>query len=426
MLSKAENQRLCRVGPGTPMGNTLRRYWIPVCPSDHLPEPDCPPIQIRRLGENFVAFRDSNGRVGVLNEQCTHRGASLVYGRVEDCGIRCIYHGWKYAVDGTILDTPNMTPDSRFKDKLKAPAYPVHEAGGVIFAYFGPRDKQPPPPRFKWMEGPPSQRFVFEMIQENCNWVQALEGGLDSSHVGILHGDEMTLATEGKYDPDGIGKDRYPTTDNAPLLRVEDTDFGFHYGALRTASEAGKTYVRITPYILPFMTFPAGGTGIMRIPRDDDTTAVLTVNWDADGPANPGSVMARQGMDNPEVYGPDRVLRIPPQDREAMARGESYSGMVGFNVQDGAMTMSMGGPIFDRSTEHVVPADHAILRMRRLLLAMADRVAQGEDPVGVGPDTDTSQVYGTSGVLSADEPWQGLAPYATTPEATQSAGATRE
>ncbi|MGH3750216.1 MAG: Rieske 2Fe-2S domain-containing protein, partial [Micromonosporaceae bacterium] len=365
MLSKAENERLCRVGPDTPMGKVLRRYWIPVCPSDHLPGPDSPPVRIRRLGENFVAFRDSEGRVGVLNEQCTHRGASLAFGRVEDCGIRCLYHGWKYAVDGTVLDTPNMAADSTFKDKLKAPAYPVHEAGDVVFAYFGPRDKQPPAPRFKWMEGPASQRFVFEMIQQNCNWVQALEGGLDSSHVGILHGDEMALATLGKYDPDGIGKDRYPTTDNAPRLRIEDTDFGFHYGALRDASEPGKTYVRITPYILPFMTFPAGGTGIMRIPRDDESTAVLTVNWDAGQPANPASVMARQGMDNPDVYGPDLVLRVPPQDREAMARGESFSGLTGFNVQDGAMTMNMGGPIFDRSTEHVVPADQAVLRMRR-------------------------------------------------------------
>jgi nitrite reductase/ring-hydroxylating ferredoxin subunit len=410
MLSREENERMCRVGPGTPMGEVLRRYWIPVLPSADLPTPDSDPVRVRRLGQNFVAFRDTKGRVGVLDEQCTHRGASLTFGRVEDCGIRCLYHGWKFAVDGTIMDTPNMADNGRFREKLKAPAYPVHEAGDIVFAYFGPPEKAPPPPRFKWMEGPSSQRFVFEMIQEHCNFVQALEGGLDSSHVGILHGDEMRLASKGLYDPDGIGKDRYPTTDNAPQLRVENTTFGFHYAAMRQASDNESSYVRITPYIMPFMTFPAGGTGVMRIPMDDETTAVITVNWDHDQPANPESVMRRQGMDNPAVYGPDKVLRILPQDRAAMRRGESYSGIVGFNPQDGAMTMNMGGPIFDRSKEHVVPADHAILRMRRLLLKAADVVAAGGDPVGTTPDVDTSQVFGASGVIKAGDRWQDLVP----------------
>lgn len=410
MLSKVENERMCRVGPGTPMGETLRRYWIPMLPSSDLPSPDSPPVRVRRLGENFVAFRDTRGQVGVLDEQCTHRGASLAFGRVEDCGIRCLYHGWKFGADGTVMDTPNMAAASRFKDKIKAPAYPVHEAGEVIFAYLGPPANEPPAPRFKWMEGPPEQRFVFEMIQGHCNFVQALEGGLDSSHVGILHGDEMTLATQGQYDPEGIGKDRYPTVDNAPVLRVENTAFGFYYAAIRRAIGQDRRYVRITPFIMPFMTFPAGGTGVMRVPVDDETTSVITVNWDEHRMADRASVLKRQGMDNPNVWGPDKILRILPQDRAAMARGESYSGIVGFNPQDGAMTMNMGGPIFDRSREHVAPADYAILRMRRLLLQAADTVAAGGDPPGVATEVDTSHVFGTSGVIRADEPWQSLLP----------------
>lgn len=411
MLTREENEYLCRVGPGTPMGDLLRRYWIPACPASDLPEPDCAPVRVRRLGQDLVAFRDSDGRLGVLDEQCCHRGASLCYGRVEDRGIRCLYHGWKYAVDGTILETPNM-PDSRFRERVKAPAYPVHEVGDVIWVYLGPPGKQPPAPDYVWTRVPSSHRFVFEFIQEHCNWVQALEGGMDSSHVGILHGDEVALMTRGEYDPQGVGRDRYPSTDNAPVLEVQNTNFGLHYAALRQALEPGRHYVRITPYIMPFMTYPAGGAGVMRVPRDDESTAVITAGWrpEHEEPPDLAYVLRREGMDRPEVYGPDRVLRIPEQDREAMRRRESFTGIVGFNPQDGAMTMSMGGPIFDRSREHVVPADYAILRMRRLLIEWAGRVAEGEDPPGVTPDVATGEITGAGGVIDRGASWQALVP----------------
>ena len=407
MLSAEENERLCEVGPATAMGEVLRRYWVPAFQAGDLPEPDCPPIHVRVLGEDFVAFRDAAGRPGFLDELCCHRGASLRFGRVEDCGIRCLYHGWKFAVDGTILDTPNL-PDARVRTRLKAPAFPVHEAGEVIFAYLGPPDTVPPPPRFSWMEGPAENRFVYEHVQENCNYVQALEGGLDSAHVGILHGDEMALASIGQYDPNGVGKDRYPTADQAPRLEVETTPYGFAYAAIREATEPGKRYVRVTPYVLPFMTFPAMRSCVMRLPQDDTSTVTISVSYDAEVPPDGRFHLERQGMDTPATYGPDRILRIPAQDRVAMEERRSFTGFDGFNVQDGAMTMFMGGPILDRTKEHVVPTDYAIVRMRRLLLDVADQVARGEDPIGTGPGVDTAAVAGVSGVLGEGERWQDL------------------
>ena len=407
MLQHEENERLCRTGPGTPMGEALRRYWTPMCPAADVAEPDGPPRAVQRLGERFVVFRDSGGRVGVLDEACCHRGASLRFGRVEDGGIRCLYHGWKFDVEGCVLETPNVA-DPRVRERLRAPAYPVHVAGDVVFAYLGPPGTAPAPPRYSWMEGPAERRFVYEHVQEHSNWLQVLEGGLDSAHVGILHGDEMALATLGLYDPDGIGADRYPTTDLAPRLEIEATPYGFVYAALRDAIEPGKQYVRITPYVAPYLTFPAMRSGVMRLPRDDDSTVTISVSYDPDGTPDREAILRRQGMHLPEVYGPDRVLRIPEQDRPAMAARKSFTGLDGFNVQDGAMTMFMGEAILDRTKEHVVPTDAAVVRVRRLLLDLVDQVERGEAPLGTGPGVDTSAVAGASGLVGAGERWQGL------------------
>ena len=193
MLTAEENEVLCRVGPGTPMGKVLRRYWTPAFQLGDLPAPDCPPVRVTILGENFVAFRDTDGRLGFLDELCCHRGASLALGRVEDCGIRCLYHGWKYAVDGTIMETPNLATPT-FRERVKHGAYPVREAGGLAWVYLGPPGTEPPFPAFAWSAADPDELLVTEMIMD-CNWMQVLEGSIDSSHVGVLHLD--TLATMG-------------------------------------------------------------------------------------------------------------------------------------------------------------------------------------------------------------------------------------
>jgi len=185
MISAEENELLTRVGPGTPMGRMMRRYWMPVCTSAQLPTPDCPPLRVRLLGENFVAFRDSSGRVGMLDEYCLHRRASLVLGRVEDNGIRCLYHGWKFGVDGAVQDTPNHC-DDRFKASIKAPAYPTREAGGLIWAYIGEKEQEPAFQTYEFFSGPDENRCVFR-VNTPANYLQLYEGGTDSSHVGILH-----------------------------------------------------------------------------------------------------------------------------------------------------------------------------------------------------------------------------------------------
>jgi len=406
VLTREENEYLCRVGPGTPMGSLFRRYWMPAVIASRLPAPDCPPVAFRLLGERLVAFRDSEGHVGVLDELCCHRGASLALGRVEDCGIRCLYHGWKFGADGTIQETPNL-PDSRFKERVRAPAYPVREAAGLIWVYLGPTEKQPPFPTYSWMdEGAPVRavELVFDW-----NWAQVMEGLLDSSHVGVLHVDEIGAVTDGEYRDTKTGRDGYPTRDNAPKIEVRNTDFGFHYAALRQPTEGGDDdcYVRITPFIMPSMCYipPSGPGALIVVPRDDSLTSQIAVG--VTGPTTNSQSTARLlGMG---FVGPDGRVQLPPQDREAMARGDSFCGVPGIPVQDALVQGSMGA-IFDRSKEHLVPADLAVIRMRRLLIESARRVEAGGDPVGLDRDVGTKEIACFSGLMARSTPWRQMVP----------------
>src|SRR6266571_3457642 len=186
MLSKEDNDFLCRVGPGTPMGTLMRQYWIPAIRSDELPEPDGRPLRLRLLGENLIGWRSSSGSIGLVANNCPHRGASLFFGRNEEEGLRCVYHGWKFDVSGRCVDMPNEPPESNFKDKVRAVAYPCAERGGVIWTYMGPRGELPGLPELEGNLLPESQRSVT-MRHEACNFAQAIEGGIDASHSGLLH-----------------------------------------------------------------------------------------------------------------------------------------------------------------------------------------------------------------------------------------------
>ena len=455
MLTAEENEALCRVGPGTPMGKVLRRYWTPAFQLGDLPEPDCPPIRVTILGENFVAFRDTSGRLGFLDEQCCHRGASLALGRVEDCGIRCLYHGWKYAVDGTIMETPNLAT-STFRERVRHGAYPVRAAGGLGWVYLGPPGTEPPFPDFAWAGADPDELAVSEMIMD-CNWMQVLEGSIDSSHVAILHLD--TLATMGSgprsvgsfefagepWDldmqvpggggsagPGGTvsshrgppppiaagpraprqgGQGVWPSDDNAPKIEVENTPFGFHYAAIRDVTDdPGKKFVRVTAFVMPYTAFIGGSNGaVIVVPRDDCTCSSIGV---FKVPKGAVAQRARRGID-PAVWGPEpgnRRLRLPRQDREAMAAGKSFAGFRGGNrVQDAAVQMS-SGKVYDRAKEHLVPADLAIIRLRRLFADSIRQLEAGQDPHGLGAGCDFARIGAASKIIDAADAWQDLVP----------------
>src|SRR6185436_13678338 len=221
MLSREDNALLTRVDRGTPMGDTLRRYWIPALLASELPEPDCPPVRVRLLGEDLVAFRDTQGRIGLLDESCPHRRASLFFGRNEECGLRCVYHGWKFDVDGRCLDMMNEPAELQFKDKILVTSYPTLELGGLIWTFMGPADRMPEPPRFNWTQVPATHRQVSKVIQES-NWLQGVEGGIDTSHAPIMH----RLLTVDSKRP-GFKPTNPFVRGKAPKLEIDVTDYGY-------------------------------------------------------------------------------------------------------------------------------------------------------------------------------------------------------
>jgi phthalate 4,5-dioxygenase len=417
MLTREENELICRVGPGTPMGETMRRYWLPACASSQLGEPDSDPLRIRLLGENFVAFRDSNGDVGVLDELCMHRGASLALGRVEDCGIRCLYHGWKFGVDGAIQETPNH-PDERFRQRFTAPAYPVKEQGGLVWVYLGPRERQPPLPHFPFMLAPEPNRSVIR-VNVHANYLQLVEGGIDSSHVGILHADSTRPNWANKTPTNGTD-DYNPAAqlqaDTAPTLEIENTDFGFHYAAIRNVSgDDGTVNIRITPFILPFgRIIPPGTFTVLEVPADDEHTSTFLCFYGSQ-PVNRQRVLGVLGLDDARLWQEsDCTYRASwddrfSQDRGRMRRRESWSGLRGLEQEDATISLSMG-PIYDRSREHVVPADRAVIRARRLLFECMRRVERGDDPIGAFPETDFARLSAPDQNISRHEGWQRLVP----------------
>ena len=391
MLARDDNERVTRVGPGTPMGTTMRRYWLPALLAWELPEPDCPPVRVKLLGEALVAFRDSRGRLGLLDERCPHRQASLFLGRNEECGLRCVYHGWKFDVDGQCVDMMNEPPDLAFPAKIRTGAYATVEAGGIIWAYLGPAGQRPPLPHFAWTQAPPSHRHVSKVIQES-NWLQGLEGGIDTSHVPILH---RVLAT-GSARPGFNPADPF-VRGGAPTLELDVTDYGYRYAGLRPLA-GGDVHVRAYHFILPFHQIrPArtgagsrgfsGAAGHIWVPMDDETTMVY--NWEhsttepltdedrlerrlGNGPLDVDQTTFRSKRNRENNYLLDRRVQ----------KTETFTGIDGVNAQDRAVQESMG-PVVDRTREHLGPADRAVIQARRLLLQATRTVEAGGIPPGV-------------------------------------------
>ena len=417
MLARDDNERVTRVGPATPMGITMRRYWMPALLARELPEPDCPPVRVKLLGEELVAFRDSRGRIGLLEEHCPHRRVSLFFGRNEDCGLRCVYHGWKFDVDGRCVDMMNEPEELSFAEKIRTTAYPTVEVGGVIWAYLGPEERRPPLPEFAWTQAPPTHRHVSKVIQES-NWLQGLEGGIDTSHVPILHRVLSADSTRPGFkpgDPFVRGK--------APILELDVTDYGYRYAGLRPL-DGDSVHVRAYHLILPFHQIRPGRTGAgdytgvaghIWVPMDDETTMVYNWEYSTTEPLTEEDRLERRLGNGP--FDVDQTTFRSRRNREnnylldrRVQRTESFTGIDGVNVQDRAVQESMGS-IVDRSREHLGPADRAVIQARRLLLQAVKTVEAGGTPPGVEPTYYTLRP--AEAVLPRDTDWRTL----LTPEA---------
>jgi phenylpropionate dioxygenase-like ring-hydroxylating dioxygenase large terminal subunit len=401
MLSLERNEDLCRVGPGTKMGNLMREYWVPALRCDELPEPDCEPVRVMLLGERLIAFRDSSGRVGLLPNACPHRGASLFFARNEQDGLRCPYHGWKFDVQGRCVDMPNEPPDSNFKDKVRAGAYPCVERAGLVWTYMGPREEPPPMPDFEVFDYPDEQ-LTHTTYTNQCNWVQAMEGDNDPTHFGFLH--------VGHADVDDVPDHTYlqaQVYDRRPGQKLLDTPAGLMVGRYhKIPDDEQNLYWGLGHWLFPFYTFTSVGVlgmkvaMVARVPMDDEHTITFAVLVDA-AAQRPAEAVGRKQVgfavreythlplepNTVDWYGRFRWKQNEENDylidREKQRSGASFTGIDGNIIEDVAITESMG-PFFDRRTEHVGVADVGIVQIRRRLLDAANALAEeGVTPPGV-------------------------------------------
>jgi len=379
MLPREENDLLTQVGPDKPMGQLIRRYWIPALLASEISEPDCPPVRVRLLGEDLVAFRDTQGRVGLLEEHCAHRGTSLFFGRNEECGLRCIYHGWKYDLDGKVLDTPAEPAGSTLKDKVRQTAYPCQEAAGIVWAYMGAPDKKPLLPNYEWMTLAPANLYVTKSIQD-CSWLQGLEGECDSSHLSFLHksftGDR----------PRGGGDGDLYAADSAPQLEGIEMDYGIRMLSCRKIGP-DSVYLRVSNIVMPCHGFiptggikgnPEGYTIHSHVPIDDTHSMRYNIHFRRNRPIEPDE---RQ---HDEDIGPDfiKIRNLQNnylQDREKQ-KHENFTGMGPIFLNHDACATETMGPIYDRSREHLGVSDMTVIAVRKFLLNAARAVAAGKEP----------------------------------------------
>ena len=394
MLSAKENERLTHVGRGTPMGEFLRRFWLPALLSEELPQADGDPIRTRTLGEDLVAFRDSNGKVGIVDAHCPHRRAPLFFGRNEECGLRCVYHGWKFDVSGQCVDMPSEPPESDFKDRLSVKAYPTYEVGGMIWVYMGPPQHQPArPPEMPFTLVPEEERRGLKFLVE-ANFLQCLEGELDTAHVSFLH---QTFGDDGTGIQSLVRNDGY-TNDRHPRLFALDTDYGFVYGG-RRAQRKGNYYWRITQFLMPFTALipsASGYTGGATIwmPIDDNHCWRYLVGgsrrFGAERtndplprrrpllPTEPGTFRFPDGAEIDTRLGKYRRSNLYGMDRQKQ-RTLSFTGIPFIPTQDQAMTEGMGY-VCDRPGEHLGSSDIAVIHMRRMMLRMLEAFERGTEP----------------------------------------------
>jgi len=391
MFAAERNELLTRVGAGTPVGGLFRRYWLPALLAQELPEPDCAPVRVQLLGEPLIAFRDTQGRLGLIDEFCAHRGVSLWFGRNEEGGIRCPYHGWKYDVAGQCVDLPSEREESGVRKGIRLKSYPAIELAGVIWAYLGPADKKPEEPAYEWTRVPPAHRYVSKRLQET-NYLQAMEGALDSIHSGFLHRHSVADDPLLKRDPSSLAMllaDRHPKV--VPTVSPAGL-----YVATRRDVGTDRYYWRVTQWLMPCFSFfppygdnPCGGHAF--VPIDDERCWTFSIDY------HPGRALtgaereaahAGRGIHVPLIEG--SFIPVANRrndyliDRAAQKAKKTFSGVLGVGVQDAAVQESMGA-IQDRAREHLVSSDNGIVKTRKRLMDAAKAVERGDAPPGLDP-----------------------------------------
>ena len=411
MLSAADNALLCSTNAGTPMGELFRRFWLPALVPSELPAPDCAPIRFRILGEDLVAFRDTRGQVGLVAANCPHRGASLFFGRNEECGLRCAYHGWKFDVSGRCVDMPNEPEESTFKDKVRARAYPCHEVNGTIWTYMGARRTPPPFPTFEINTLAPEYVYPPLLMLEECNWVQALEGDIDSSHIDFVHAKLPHSKQRGTVH-----------RDKRPRLEVLPTDYGACYSARRRSDTEGLYWHRITQYVMPYFTMIAASDPNLVsvrawVPIDDHYTMQFVIRGRLDRPVTEEE--KRQTRDPFASWGGYLPADSDPRSRyytkanlhndylvdHELQKNELMIGIPFLvNLQDRAMTETMG-PIYDRTQEHLGTTDAMVIYVRRRLIESAMAFRDGGAVPAHVDDASLYRVRPASALLPEGESW---------------------
>jgi phthalate 4,5-dioxygenase oxygenase subunit len=399
MLTAENNRVLTETGEGTPMGELFRRFWLPVLLSSELSEPDGNPVKVNVLGEDLVAFRDSTGRVGLVDAYCAHRRSGMYYGRNEESGLRCVYHGWKYDVTGQCVDLPSAPNGETLKDRIRIKAYPTREHGGYLWAYMGPVDDMPPAlPRFEYAEVPETHRFVTKRRQFS-NWAQIAEGVLDPVHFSYLHvpldpQDPEWLAVMSKASAGGYAdRLRWIMTDRCPPISINPLPHhsGMTVGGKRKADN-GAAYWRVIQFLMPSHSLAPTGMpgdtyhGQTIVPIDDRTSWVFSYAWNPERPLTDEERASYQNGSgvhaavDPE-YVPIRNISNEYLIDRKLQREKSYTGIKGITEQDAAVNESMGA-IVDRTKENLVQGDIGIAAMRRLWLDSAAKASQGISPLG--------------------------------------------
>lgn len=404
MLSPEDNDRLCRTGPGTPMGKLFRLFWLPAMLSSEVREPDSPPRRLRILGEDLVGFRDTDGRVGIIDAYCPHKLAQLYWGRNEECGLRCPYHGWKFDVNGNCIDLPNVENAENTKRKMGITGYPTREAGGIIWVYMGPPDKMPGLPGLEWTTFPESQVSHHRWLQRT-NWAQGMEGEIDTSHVSFLHrsnSPEHSLPPEFTYyGPPG-------PVDGSPSITLKETNYGFVYGSRRRTLNENEFVWRVTQWLVPmFCLIPNRGyprTGRAWVPVDDYNVMTFGTCFNAD---RDFTDKERQILDAGSFFPPrlqpgstrlddgyiiDTWLPVANADNDFLIDREvqksgNYTGIFGINEQDRCIQESLksipgvrNGGLVDRSRERLVSSDVPVITARKQLLKLLKDMENGIDP----------------------------------------------